>query len=1489
MRFSPFIFLICLFLSIISNAQTYYSVAAQTDPNSLANWNTQADGLGTAAPVGSFTADGRTFIIQAGHSYATTANWGITGSSTLQVDGVLTLNHTLTLGTVTTKPGNLTINGIVQANVQHVVANTTGAFTINSGGKYILNHPTTNNGATTFNGVENFNSGSTFEYSSLSAGGFTSSITYHHLIISGSAITATFPPAITINGDLTINNGNITINKTQLVKGNVQVNGGNLILNSSAITYSLTVDGGVAGSGTGMVNVNGGALTMSTGTGSSSIIGNVNVNNGFFTGFSTTVSSALTNTISGSLTIDGGTMNVTANANGIAHILDLNGTLELKNGVLDLNPVAAGTGAGRIYVSGDVTVSGGTLQRTQTSTTGSTGIYFDGSSQTFTWSGGAINTSASKRFYVNNVTTLNEVYSHPTAAQTTINGTEGTPAVGAPWPVSPSTINNLTIDNPNGVTLSVPKAIAGTLIFTEGVLNTTASNLLTITNTATGAVSGAGTGNYVNGPMKWNLSNAPGTYVFPVGKGGNYYPYTLKTSAASSPVITVEAFNTNPGGAPCSGGAVTGLSITEYWNAEINSGTLTASVSLARPSALSTLDAIALSTSVNGDYISIGGSVNGNAVENSKSISALGLFRLAINSNDCQNPSSAGSVSSPANYTPGGVCGASFDPASLTNTQSAAQSCYIEYKWQSSIDGSTWTDINNVTATSYDPPSITQTTYYRRLARSFCKTDWTGAAQTSSIVLLIGNDVISGGLIEGNQATCNASFDPVAITSLEPAGPCTIEYKWQSSTDGTNWLDVAGATAVTYDPTTISQTTWYRRMARKTGSSDWNNAKASNSVKLTVTTAFSINKNPAPDTVYLSIGTAAFTVGTNITSGTVSYQWQVSTDNGFTFSNITNGGVYFGANTATLSVTNPPTSMNNYLYRCEVAISGCTNKFSGTGKLSVLPYNISDPVSTTACAGWNGSITIDVNVSGVGILNSTTSVLRQINLKLGNASCKRDLSTYDFTLTAPDGTTSYKFINNFSGISEPMWIDIKFRDHPALEKVSEYYTDVQRDYFPWSIGYYAVENDYAFASRFNGVNADGVWEITIEESDAASGISIEKAELIFGPDILELDMTSTTIDNACQYATCIGSDGQVLIGTNNLYTECDVNYPGDPANYPPDAFDECSWNGANNNNAWYYFFASSSTAYITVSGLRSLSASTTSPTGGDIQPIILDGSQGCLSATNTSSLSCTDWTYNPSWTVPNGGCSNDESVNNASYLESNGGGSSSSFVYLNGITANAEFKLSGLTPGRRYYLLIDGNGGASSSYYIEALTGCQSCIVNSILPVKFLSFVASLKDKKTDLRWSTMNELNNQYFQIERSADGLNWKLLTTIEGAGVRSEGIRNYKSVDDSPLTGLNYYRIRQVSTDGSVRYSEIRVVNNKMLEGLHIFPNPGRDLFTISGMEKGRMHQIRVLDINGKLIQSAVTGNDIYRLQMNEAAPGMYLIQIDGKENLRMVKQR
>lgn len=197
----------------------------------------------------------------------------------------------------------------------------------------------------------------------------------------------------------------------------------------------------------------------------------------------------------------------------------------------------------------------------------------------------------------------------------------------------PATVNNLTISNADGVTLSNAVSVSGTLNLTSGNLSTTSTNLLSITNTSTSAIFGASSSSFINGPMKWNLPaglRAGSTYNFPVGSGSTYLPFSLvnpTTTGISS--AQVQAFAIGAGGS-ADGTTLTSVSTTEYWSLLTASNFTNSSVSLTRPAtAIFPHDAIGGSTSKAGSYTLLDGTVGTYGITGSSAIGTSRYFVFA--------------------------------------------------------------------------------------------------------------------------------------------------------------------------------------------------------------------------------------------------------------------------------------------------------------------------------------------------------------------------------------------------------------------------------------------------------------------------------------------------------------------------------------------------------------------------------------------------------------------------------------------------------------------------------------------------------------------------------------------------------------------------------------------------------------------------------------------------------------------------------------------
>jgi len=231
--------------------------------------------------------------------------------------------------------------------------------------------------------------------------------------------------------------------------------------------------------------------------------------------------------------------------------------------------------------------------------------------------------------------------------------------------------------------------------------------------------------------------------------------------------------------------------------------------------------------------------------------------------------------------------------STLTSTTAASGGTgTITYRWQSSPNGTSWTDITGTTGANatYSPGSVATTTHYRRRATGI---DCNGSSNTvtSNVIIITVAENISAGAIGSNQSIC-AGNTAATLTSTTAAsgGTSALTYRWQSSTNGTSWTDITGTAAAnaTYSPGVVSTTTHYRRNVTGTNCNGSTATVSSNAVIVTVTAAISagsiggsgqnICAGDIPNTLTSTTNASGGT-------GTLTYRWQ-SSPNGTSWTDI---------------------------------------------------------------------------------------------------------------------------------------------------------------------------------------------------------------------------------------------------------------------------------------------------------------------------------------------------------------------------------------------------------------------------------------------------------------------------------------------------------------------------------------------------------------------------------------------------------------------------
>ncbi len=208
-----------------------------------------------------------------------------------------------------------------------------------------------------------------------------------------------------------------------------------------------------------------------------------------------------------------------------------------------------------------------------------------------------------------------------------------------------------------------------------------------------------------------------------------------------------------------------------------------------------------------------------------------------------------------------------------------------------------------------------------------------------------------------------------------------------------------------------------------------------------------------------------------------------------------------------------------------------------------------------------------------------------------------------------------------------------------------------------------------------------------------------------------------------------------------------------------------------------------------------------------------------------------------------------------------------------------------------------GSGGTGAAYYyIDDV----SVVLAAALPIEFISFTSYCKDARVVLNWSTATETNNDYFTIERSADGINWEVVGTVDGAG-NSSTIHNYEFTNSSPEVGGGregalYYRLKQTNYDGKFEYFDPVVV--EACTDLSVFPSPASNELSIQFFsESDDIITFEVYDVIGKLIISKSVfiseGSNHFTLDISGVAGGMYMLKVKSscnpvEANQKFIKQ-
>lgn len=175
---------------------------------------------------------------------------------------------------------------------------------------------------------------------------------------------------------------------------------------------------------------------------------------------------------------------------------------------------------------------------------------------------------------------------------------------------------------------------------------------------------------------------------------------------------------------------------------------------------------------------------------------------------------------------------------------------------------------------------------------------------------------------------------------------------------------------------------------------------------------------------------------------------------------------------------------------------------------------------------------------------------------------------------------------------------------------------------------------------------------------------------------------------------------------------------------------------------------------------------------------------------------------------------------------------------------------------------LNGNTGGDVVYSNSALI---------VLPVEWTSFNVEPLERGNYITWETAMEVDNDYFEIQKSSDGKSFNTVAKINGVGFSSEST-SYEFMDEEILSPIYYYRIMQVDFNGKEDFSEVVSVRNEINPiDVQVYPTTVQNDLTINSE----------IEINASIFNSTgqlvVKKNNVSIVDFTNHNNGVYFIQL------------
>lgn len=187
---------------------------------------------------------------------------------------------------------------------------------------------------------------------------------------------------------------------------------------------------------------------------------------------------------------------------------------------------------------------------------------------------------------------------------------------------------------------------------------------------------------------------------------------------------------------------------------------------------------------------------------------------------------------------------------------------------------------------------------------------------------------------------------------------------------------------------------------------------------------------------------------------------------------------------------------------------------------------------------------------------------------------------------------------------------------------------------------------------------------------------------------------------------------------------------------------------------------------------------------------------------------------------------------------------------------------------------------ASGGGGLDMMAGGGYFVETSVLPVINLQFKAQLQQQAVRLKWQTEREINNAYYEVQRSGPSENWKVIGRVNAG---KDAHANYYSFTDvAPLSGKNIYRLKQVNRDGTYTFSENISVTQAARLPVRVYPNPVKDILHLEFANGALTNncQVAIFSAEGKKVSGFEHPGQQAGYKLNTASlqNGVYTICIN-----------